>query len=556
MPPTIQPLDAPATSAEFILRVRDVKYDFTTSGEIWAGTRDLVMPGWLVSPETWLVNPGSWLVLQPSVPARILEMSPIERSLDDLLGGFLAVGSVEITVDNRNQVAWSGGLLILGAPVTIWRYDREAHVAVREFDGVIDSTAMNPDWTATLRLTDFDQSVLDTPIPKRRATTALFGPTCPNVGAVLTKVIGDVNRVKLTYVVNDVPNSYFVYHVTEGSGCVVRALYRDRGNALQLMDPSSEYSVMAPGLYPDMTVLRVYKQQTQTTSGGFFDLYADISSATTAEDPNPARAFAAIVGDTTWGLGQRVDHGALAAQAATVPAGLVVDAVLGADNTQRSGREWMRQLLMLAEGRATYSPENGWSAVWDFIEPTTARMTVAAKAPFGWTMLEPGSRIGPSLGRVARGLGLRYGMNPWTDEYRYTTAVRGISDQFPGRVVTMAGDGEDRGPSDVLQDRTAADMAGDRLWEAIKSAQDPITGTVVGEAGRRLEVGDLIAFEAAVLLIPDLLVFRRVTRTRKSAGRIEFDSVYWDAFRYTYGPEALPDLVDDDAANESDGVPV
>jgi hypothetical protein len=342
-------------------------------------------------------------------------------------------------------------------------------------------------------------------------------------------VIGTVENVPLVHVVNDNAASLYVYLVGEGEDCLVTAVQRNRlgGEELETL-AESEYSVHRGGLYPGLTVVQTYKQQT-TVGGAFHRLYATVEGP--AVERNPAVAFARIMGDPIWGCGQAVDLDAIMAEAALLPAELRVDGVIGWDGQAHQARDYFEDVLMMRGGRPEYDPERGWRVEFDSVAPTAAAMTLQdGQGPGERTLLEVGQRVRPRLNDLISTFRLQYAYDAATETFRYTTADRSVG--ATGRIDTR--------PNVLIRDRDCADHVAHYFAERLAGAADLVRGAVVHEGGRRLAVGDIVHVICPQLQIPG--ADRLVVGVTKGAGRQVVNHVAWSPARYTHVAGALPPL--------------
>jgi hypothetical protein len=523
-------------------RERELAVEFLVqigAGSVHVGTRAHVGASWIETPELWLLTPDLWLDLRPIFRPDILGDVEFHSELQKEFFGFTDVGRGRVRIDNREgryNDLWATGQ---GQPFIAWRHDRRMAppVTLVEYRGVVDRVTLgdgDDPHVIDVEFTAQDLSVLDTLLPKRLTSTELFGPACPEPGVPIKKIIGTVEHVRMPYVIDDTVYSVFWYGPFEGQ-VTISAVYRDRSGEtqLELLNPS-EYQVhySAEG---DWTAVRTYVRQSNF-SGGFHNLYADVSGP--ANERNPAIAFARLMNDPTWGCGQPIDGTAIMAEAALLPAELVLDGVLGSDDQQHPLRDYLEQILMVRSGRPVFEPQRGWSVEFDSIAPAVAAMTLQdGRGPGERTMLAPGRRSRPALNDRIRSLQFRYGYDEAAEEYTYLTSERVVG---PVGKATTLPDVLPRGGHDFLRDRAAADHVAHYYAMRLAGAADLVEGAVVHEGGRRLQVGDIVH-----VICPQLQLAgddRLVVGVTKAAGAQTVNHVAWNPAQYTHVAGALPAL--------------
>jgi hypothetical protein len=527
---SLVPADLPLTAIE---RPLAVEFLVQVGDSIRVGTRAHVGASWLSNPASWISNPDSWLELRPAYRPSLLDPGVVEARLQRESYGFTDVSRWRFRIDNsdgRYNALWGSQ----GLPVIRWRHDRRVTppLTLLEFQGVLDRVTIGDGDDPTVMVceaTTQNLSALDTLIPSRLTSTELFfGETCPEPGTPVKKVIGNVQKVRLPYIIDDTVDSEFWYGPLEGQ-VAVTALYRDRGSGInpELMDPS-EYTVAYSGPTFDWTAVRTYVRQVQF-GGGFHVLYADVSGP--ENERNPAVAFGSIMSNTRWGCGQPVDWAAIYAEAALLPAALKIDGVIGWDETQRTAREYIDLICMLRGGRPVLDAERGWSVEFDSVAPTEAMMVLRDDAgPGEKTLLSIGQRTGPALNDRIKTLRVRYGWDDSTQTYLYTTSDRDVSSL--GRVEII--------DHPLLANGTSADHGA--YYMAIRKGDeaDLVTDAIVHEGGRRLRPGHIVH-----AICPQLQIAsedRLVIGVALDAGRQVVHHIRQTPAKYTHVAGTVPPL--------------
>jgi hypothetical protein len=467
----------------------------------------------------------------------IVTVPSVDRRLDDSLYGFQDVSRarVELTMRSEWTSLWTSEYR--GVPATLRRHDWRTNVTVTELDAAVENVARLPGRIA-IDLVDLDLSVFETDLPRLTITPTFYGHTaCPASGDTEQKIFGNVSRVPLPYVRDDVVGGNFWYLLSVGTGYTVNKVERDLPSPGQYKSlVAGEYQVRTD-LVTNRTLIRTFVRQLNGAGGGFHKLFADVVGP--VAERNFARAVRWCFEDPTWGLGETIDDANWDAAEADLPAGLFCDGVI---NQQMPARDWIDKLLIVRGMRPTRGP-NGWRLAVDKAPATAAMHLGDGPGPGPRTMLRAGVRRRPTPRDQVSVYRLRGGFDLVEEKYRTQSADRIVGPlNTAGRRVGVERSEE----NPFLRNPTSLDMTAcyraKRL--AINSA-DRIEGAEATEEARTVEEGTVIRVTSPLLDVTDLEY--QVVQTRKGRGRHEIGTLVrytGDPYIYDPLPLAIPPVID------------
>ena len=358
------------------------------------------------------------------------------------------------------------------------RWDAARRLAVVEWSGVFNRGDLRPG-VLSVEGTNVDQAVFTQPLPSTVITTALHAGVIPDVGKSVPVILGNVPRVPLVYVREDVLANLYDYLVGHGT-VTVSAAYRNGPNGTLYpigfgeclnasgLAATSWANASRTDLYSGYTALRfpVFQQDFQ---GGRHLLSADVLGLQT--ERNFARAIQTILTNTTWGLGKTVDVASFDTAAAALDAipNLYCD---GALTTPVQAQDVLAQLLMVRGMRlGTRAGTTTWTINVDTVQ-TETRLDLGDAlddGPRNMLVCEP--RSAPSLAEAISTVTLAYRPDLSTG-----TSVHSVSRtlQAIGKPLSLR--------NDFIRVSETADRVVDYLGKRELAAQTTATATLAYES--------------------------------------------------------------------------
>lgn len=447
---------------------------------------------------------------------RILNINPVRRSFTDPLGGIVAPEIIEVELDNHDGIY--NGLDLRGERVTLDTADLISNEVTNGPAGIVvaQRTTLG---SVVLTVTPYDLDQFQRLFPRRTVSTAIFPKAHPShgLGRAIPLIFGNAVHVPLPYVGDDTTANLYDYLVGEGTPTVVKVYRNTVGESLTTI-PTAEYTIN-DAAYPGFRVVRFTTRQVQATGGGLHILYADLGSSATFR--NPARAIQQILTDSTFGLGLSMDS-ASADQAATdIPSGLVID---GALTVQRPALEWLNLLLILRGMRLNRNASNVWQLAVDTKQTHIRAQFGVDRSTFqNVTAVDELSLV--PLDETMGSLVVAY-RQARTGNYllKVSRTVNNLSTRE--RVIEHP----------LLRDSTAADIVVDYLAKRLRFGESRLKITV-GQEGRKLDLNDLIRYEAPNIGVRKVY---RITELARTIETTDLEAEGWDASIYSYSAGTLP----------------
>jgi hypothetical protein len=456
-----------------------------------------------------------------SVPyeGRLLEPPTITRRLHEVFFGVLEVSEISLVLSNADR-ALDGfyNSDVRGAPLVLERYDRASDTTITEFNGMITQVGYGLG-TLELRAGIQPITLFEQTLPRRNVTTTVF-PYARDAGAFIPVILGNVPRVPLAYVTDDVTRNIYEYVIGEGI-LVVSAVYRDLSeDSLQLVTTAEYVTVV----YGDMTLIRFTTRQTNF-QGGLHKLWADVTGL--APERNFARAIRTLLSNTTFGFGQTIDATSFNAAEAALDAigGLVCD---GAILESRQLQDVLRELLMVRGMRLGITSTGAWSLTVD-TEKTTHRLRAEdGTGDAERNLLQAGPLQRISSDDQVSTFRLRYRRDLEERVDYFFKQERVLHDRLGHEVVQE---------QPFIRDHTCADKVTDYLAKRLRYASVSLPVVLTQEA-RLLSEGDLVLITYPALgLGQTTMEVREVTKALEEISAL---LVGWNANIYVYTPGTLP----------------
>jgi hypothetical protein len=473
---------------------------------------------------------------------RLIAEPEVERGMTEELWGAVAIQDVTIELANARGALTAD--YVAGyqtRPVTLKRYDHVSGDLVTEFVGIVSRAALGRGMVR-LDCRNVDKAALEELIPRALVTTALF-PNARDVGAVIPVVFGNVPRVPIRNVNDDLVGSLFDYVVGAGTMSVT-GLYRNGQNdtlhAIGFAEcvraaggPATAWAEVArTDLYSGYTAVRFLLRQTDFNNS-LHKIYADVTGLSAPR--NFARAVRTVIQNTLWGLGRTANVANFAVAEALLDANLVCD---GAMLEQRQAREWLSELLMVRGMRLGLDASGAWTIAVDTQATTRRLIAQDGTADGARTLLAVGERTGPTLDDTLKACVIRYRLDHITDRYL-----------FEQRRTINASKGKDRVyEHHFLRSHEAADRVADYVGKRLTADQERVEVTL-GQPARRLAEGEIVAVLDPTIGYP-VATDLEVVSVRKSLTAIVAKLRGWAESIYTYTPGTLP--TDNVAGTEAD----
>jgi len=172
---------------------------------------------------------------------RLLNDAEVSRSLGDTLSGLTSIDDVTLEFDNTD--GFFNLLDLRGELLELDRFDRYDSELLPEITALVVDQRV---WSerAEIRIASQDLAEYQTLIPKRLVTAAVFPKAHATAGLNLPiqVIFGNVEKVELPFVNDDIVSNFYDYLVGEGTP-TVSAVYRNTvGDTIALV-PGAEYSI-------------------------------------------------------------------------------------------------------------------------------------------------------------------------------------------------------------------------------------------------------------------------------------------------------------------------
>lgn len=456
---------------------------------------------------------------------KILNNPEVHLSLSDPFAGIIQPN--EVTLELSNTDGYFDTLDLRGELITYSRFDKANAEYFSELSGKVTGQTLLTD-RIVLRTVTHDLDALQTLIPRRLVTTALFA-NAPAVGIgkpipVIFGISGSTNKVndawEMPYVGEDLGGNHYDYLLGQGTFTNI-TLYRDSlGNTL-LPVTASEYAINTE-LYPGFTVARFPLRQADG-SGNLYRMFA--AGDGQATERNFARAIQSVLNDTTWGLGLPIFTSAFdtAATALDTIGGLYCDARL---TTQRPALDVLNALIMVRGIQLDKSVTGAWSITVDQDPGIISGQFGHGKGQsYGLVKEFSGLAKTPS-DRAVKSFILEYRQDQFSNTFLLSTTARSV----------LSVGKELRVQNDMIRDRTTADKTADYMAKRHLYGDEQLTATI-GQGARKLMPGQLISYSAIRPSFTKTFVVFDVARRLDSS---TIQAMGWNVDLYTYTAQALP----------------
>lgn len=451
---------------------------------------------------------------------RLINDPELSIAFPDALGGMPQIDDLTIELSNEdgffNQLDLRNSLLS-----DLQRFDRADGEILSQFSGrVLEQTLLGD--RVVLRVGNQDIQDLQTLIPKRVVTAALFPKAHATAGLnrPITVAFGNVEKVELPFVNDDIVSNFYDYLVGEGTPTVT-AIYRDTvGNTIAVVPPA-EYSIN-DAAFPGFRVVRFTKRQV-TFGGGLHRIFADLTGLQT--ERNFARAIQTILTNTTWGLGLTADSALFTTAAGDLDAigSLFCDGVL---SEPRPALDVINQMLIVRGMMPFKTSAGAWALTVD-------KASTVIQARFGHGPNQPWRNVSQfggftktPLGEAVKKLVLEYRRDLPTNAYLLAVS----------RAVLDLGT-ERRIQHDFIRNSTTADKTVGYLGKRLFYADDRITYEA-GQEARALSPGHLLQYDSPSLSLSNRTL--RVSRVRRRLSQVTLDVEGWDPTLYVYQAGTIP----------------
>lgn len=441
----------------------------------------------------------------------------VRHRLSDPLGGI--VGTDDVTLELSNHDGAFNGQDLRGTIVDLTRFDREDNESAIELSGIIAEQTI-ADERATLRVTGYDQDILQTMIPRRTVTASLFplAHAEQGLGRTVPIVLGTIlSPYPVPYVTENTSSDVYDYLIGEGTSYTNVSMYRDTiGDILSLVN-STDYSLNTTS-YAGVTVARFPLRQAKF-GGGLHNLYATATGL--SAEQNFARAIRTIMTNSVWGVSQSVDNTTFSRVESLLASigSLSCDGVLA---ESRPAVDVLNQLLTVRGMTLSKTTSSNWTLA---IDQGSASATY--QATFGHGKGQPWNNV-TAFGGLTRTpiqdavshLALDYAVEYRTGNYR-NTVTRSV----------LAIGRERRISHDFIQTGVTADKVVDYLSKRLLQGDQKAQFTA-GQEARNLNVGDLILYTAPQLGLTEQVF--RITELSRRLDTTRLDVEGWASSIYSY----------------------
>lgn len=456
-------------------------------------------------------------VLDPPYQARLIGNPTVNRELMDTFWGITEVSEINMELANADgQLTPFYEADPRHQTIILRRLDYRTGEIIDELYARITSVALGVG-TLIITASSPDLSVFEREIPNALVTTDTY-PKAVDIGRTVPVVFGDVTKLPLPFINNDLGAATFDYMIGFGA-LTVTAVYFVRTDVGYTQIPTQEYTV-STSLYPGFTVLRFTKPQIDANNRNLV-LCADVSGASR----NFARAIQDVLSVTAWGLNETVDTAAFDAAAGDLDqVGLFCD---GAMTEQRQAQDVLRDLLVVRGMRLAFTSDGKWTITVDKVR-TTAKLQLYDGVGDGpRTILQAGARRRPLVSDAISIYKLQYRVDFIRGGFLFDQK-RTVHPTF-GREKTI--------DNVFVRDHTTADKIIDYLAKREKFGSERVDMTIPQE-GRLLLEGDLVEVTYDPFdLLQELMEIRKVSKKLETVA-VELAS--WSDEIFIYGPGTLP----------------
>jgi hypothetical protein len=303
----------------------------------------------------------------------------IERSTTDTFWGYEELQQTTLRIanhDGKYNALWDDETR--ERPVKIWRGDGRTGRRYEEFTGMIVKRARE-DYHVALDCANLDLAAFETEIPDDTITTGEFGTGCPAAGEIVPVLFGNVPKVTLPHVKDDIPGNNHWYLLPTYCSDATITLYREApeaaGAGVFEAIGASEYSTNAT-VYPGRRIVSFVKRQ-EKFGGGLHTIVADITQGPGWNwTRNCVWAIWTIISlllkrPTDYDL-DATNNSWSAATAAwdAANSGLGIDGLL---DERKPARQYLDELLMICGGRLYF--DKAWRITLD-TKPTYASIHI------------------------------------------------------------------------------------------------------------------------------------------------------------------------------------
>jgi hypothetical protein len=303
----------------------------------------------------------------------------VERSTTDTFWGYEELQQTTLRIanhDGKYNALWDNETR--ERPVKIWRGDARTGHRYEEFTGMVVKR-LREDYHVALECANLDLAAFETEIPDDTITTGEFGTGCPAAGEIVPVLFGNVPKVTLQHVKDDIPGNNHWYLLPTYSSDATITLYREApeaaGAGVFEAIGTSEYGIDATA-YPGRRVVWFFKRQ-EKFGGGLHTIVADITQGSSWNwTRNCVWAIWTIITlllkrPTDYDLNPNSNSWNDAANAwEAANSGLGIDGLL---DERKPAREYLDELLMICGGRLSF--DKAWRITLD-TKPTYASIHI------------------------------------------------------------------------------------------------------------------------------------------------------------------------------------
>lgn len=447
---------------------------------------------------------------------RLISPPMVRKRLGDRPGGFVEIQNVSATIANADGKLTDAYLRDLRSRSwVIKHYDAFSGTTTTDFIGQVERDSLG-EGVLELDGTNVDLAIFDKEIPSKVIDTERF-PKAVDTGKVIPVVFGNVPKVTLPYVEEDLANSLFTYAVGEGD-ITVGQVWRSGGLANPVKVTGGEYTrIVTSG----KTYLRFALRQTNT-SGALHTIYADIVGF--QPERNAVNAIKKILTDTEWGLGQTVDAN-WDWQRHVLDTDLDFPVCDGAIVKQQKAQDILQQFLMIRGMRLGMNASRQWTITVDR-PPTSLKMAISSG---------PGDAA-RNLARVSRRTRVAAADRPhiYTFKYRLDMVEGNEYRAEQTRTFGTAGT-EIVEQNDFVRVATTADKIADYRAKLLYYGQETIEDAELTQEARSLDLNDVVAFsDPALACLEDIFQVREIEVGYDSV-RAKFAAYHLAIHQYTPG---------------------
>jgi len=303
--------------------------------------RSTILAAWEPPPPAWVARPpnlrkipqgGTWVFVEPAassyhasydldeLPTQyfgdLIGEPVITRRIHDATFGPVEVEDVTIELNNTSgkfTAAYLAGRIKGSRPTTIQRYDRQSGALATVWTGTITRPRLGRH-RLVLEGSNLNTAIFDQPVPEPVVDTATW-PNAVDVGATIPVVFGNVPRLPLLYVNDNVAGSQFDRTVGWGA-LTVTAVSRGGPNDTLYLLAFSDFEKVGGGaatswaevarydITPGTTIVRTLQRQVDFNNA-HHKLFADVVGP--QDTRNPARAARCFFQDASWGMNRAIN---------------------------------------------------------------------------------------------------------------------------------------------------------------------------------------------------------------------------------------------------------